>query len=260
MSRDKKSVFVSYVRDNSVTVNRICNVLRTNSIDYWLDRDHIEPGKIWKQAIKDAVGRGTFFLACFSKEYENRSETYMNEELLLGVDILRSRPYNSGWLIPAKLSPCHIPPLDIGAGKTLHDLQCLCFYEDWDRETERLIKLIKRVGPRTIYGKWVGPTGLLSLAQHGEDIVGQYQWESKTWNGEIVGKVIGDRIVFRWHLKNAVQEGVGYFDMDEDLLLGAYWFQSEAPTYLSILAEPDKLEHLIVSEGRRWDFRRFKQK
>jgi hypothetical protein len=33
----------------------------------------------------------------------------MNEELLLGVDILRGKPCNSGWLIPAKLSPCIIP-------------------------------------------------------------------------------------------------------------------------------------------------------
>jgi hypothetical protein len=68
----------------------------------------------------------------------------MNEELLLVVDILRRKPYNSGWLIPVILSPCTIPPLDIGAGKTLQDLQYLSFYEDWGREIERLVDIIKR--------------------------------------------------------------------------------------------------------------------
>lgn len=147
MSHDKKRVFVSYVRENSNDVNRICEAFRENSIEYWLDRDRIEPGKIWKQAIRDAIGKGALFLACFSDEYEKRTDTYMNEELLLGVDILRSKPYNSGWLIPVKLSPCQIPQLDIGAGKTLQDLQYLCFFEDWDREIERLIDLIKREEP-----------------------------------------------------------------------------------------------------------------
>lgn len=144
MSQDEKSVFVSYVRDNSDDVNRICEVFRENGIVYWLDRDEIEAGKIWKQAIRDAIDNGAFFLACFSDQYEKRTVTYMNEELLLGVDILRRKPYNSGWLIPVKLSPCSIPQLDIGAGKTLQDLHYLSFYEDWDREMERLIDIIRR--------------------------------------------------------------------------------------------------------------------
>jgi hypothetical protein len=142
--QNKKKVFVSYVRENSEEVKRICDAFGQNNIEYWIDRDQIEPGKIWKQAIKDAINGGAFFLACFSREYETRTETYMNEELLLGVDILRTKPYNSGWLIPIKLSPCEIPQLDIGANKTLRDLQYLNFYEDWDTEIKRLIDIIKR--------------------------------------------------------------------------------------------------------------------
>jgi len=144
MTHGRKNVFVSYVREDSSDVNRICEVFRENGIAYWLDRDKIEPGKLWKQAIRDAIDNGAFFLACFSEQQEKREETYMNEELLLGVDILRRKQYNSGWLIPVKLSPCSIPKLDIGAGKTLQDIQYLSFYEDWDREIERLVDIIKR--------------------------------------------------------------------------------------------------------------------
>ena len=149
MGQDKKKVFVSYVRNNSGEVNQICDTFRQNGIEYWLDRDQIEPGKMWKQAIRNAIDKGAFFLACFSKEYENRTETYMNEELLLGVEILRTKPYNSGWLIPIKLSPCEIPQLDIGAGKTLRDIQYLNFHEDWDKELGRLVDFIKREEPPT---------------------------------------------------------------------------------------------------------------
>ncbi|MBM4272790.1 MAG: toll/interleukin-1 receptor domain-containing protein, partial [Deltaproteobacteria bacterium] len=144
MTQGEKSVFVSYVREDSDDVDRICGVFRKNGIAYWLDRDKIEPGKLWKQAIRDAIDNGAFFLACFSEQQQRREETYMNEELLLGVEILRRKPHNSGWLIPVKLSPCVIPQLDIGAGKTLQDIQYLNFYEDWGREIERLVDIIKR--------------------------------------------------------------------------------------------------------------------
>lgn len=144
IEQDKKKVFVSYVRDDSKVVNRICNAFHQNGIEYWLDRDEIEPGKMWGHAIRDAINKGAFFLACFSRKYENRTETYMNEELLIGINILRTKPYNSGWLIPIKLSPCEIPKFDICAGKTLQDLHYLNFYEGWDTEIKRLIDMIKR--------------------------------------------------------------------------------------------------------------------
>ena len=99
-------VFVSYVRDNSDEIDRICAKFRENNIEYWLDRDQIDPGKIWKKAIKTAINNGAYFLACFSREYKDRSETYMNEELLVAIEIMRTKPYDSGWLIPIKLSEC----------------------------------------------------------------------------------------------------------------------------------------------------------
>jgi len=69
----------------------------------------------------------------------------MNEEILLAVDILREKAYNSGCFIPVKLSECTIPPHDIGAGKTLQDIHCLNLYdEDWDKGMERLIDVIKK--------------------------------------------------------------------------------------------------------------------
>lgn len=144
MGQNKKKVFVSYVKDNAKEVERICKTFDQSDIEYWIDRQNIEPGEIWKQAIKNAINKGAFYLACFSSESTSKEETYMNEELSLGVDILKSKQYNSGWLIPIKLSPCEIPQLDIGAGKTLQDLHYLNFHENWDIEMARLIDIIKR--------------------------------------------------------------------------------------------------------------------
>jgi hypothetical protein len=139
-----KKVFISYVRSNSDMVNRICEELKANNIEYWLDREQIKPGTLWKTAIKDAINDGAYFLACFSREYEEKAETHMNEELLLAVKILRKKHFNSGWFIPIKLSPCNIPPYDIGASCTLQDIQYLELHLDWDIGIKRLIDIIKR--------------------------------------------------------------------------------------------------------------------
>jgi len=142
--KETKKVFVSYVRENSDEVDRICKKFKEEGISYWIDREDIEPGKLWKTAIRDAISNGAYFLACFSKEYAAKSMTHMNEEILEAIDILRKKPFNSGWFIPIKLSECEIPAFDIGAGNTLHDIHHLKFYEDWDLEIERLVDMIKR--------------------------------------------------------------------------------------------------------------------
>lgn len=141
---NRRKVFISYLRCNSDQIDLICKAFKENDIDYWRDKDQIEPGKLWKTAIKDAINNGAYFLACFSKEHEAKTETYMNEEILVAIDILRKKGFNSGWFIPIKLSECEIPPHDIGAGKTLQDIHYLNLYEDWEKGLERLVDIIKR--------------------------------------------------------------------------------------------------------------------
>ena len=175
-AQDYKKVFISYVRDNVDEIDKICDIFGKNNIEYWLDRDQVEPGKLWKKAIIDAINNGAFFLACFSREYEYRTESYMNEELLVAIEILRTKPYDSGWLISIKLSECEIPAIDIGANHTLQDIQYLEFHKDWATSIKRLIDMIRRekdtkdLAPDEFWEKTLEYRGLKSLIEKGEGV------------------------------------------------------------------------------------------
>ena len=82
-------VFISYVRQNEEDVQRLCDELTSRGIKVWFDRDDLYPGMRWKQSIRRAIQEGAFFIACFSKEYNERDENYMHEEPVLAIDRLR---------------------------------------------------------------------------------------------------------------------------------------------------------------------------
>jgi hypothetical protein len=79
-------VFISYVRENSKSIDRLCKSVIDNGIQVWLDRDKIDPGVYWEEAIRKAIRHGEFFIAFFSAEYNDRAKSYMNEELTLAID------------------------------------------------------------------------------------------------------------------------------------------------------------------------------
>ncbi|MBL8029001.1 MAG: toll/interleukin-1 receptor domain-containing protein [Fibrobacteres bacterium] len=138
----KKKIFISYVRENKTQIDAICKSLKSQNIDYWIDRDSLEPGRFWKDSIKKAIKDGAYFLACFSLESISKSQTYMNEEILLAVEMLRQKPYDNGWFLPIKLSECEIPDIDIGGSRTLNDIQCAKLHEDWTGQLTRIINVI----------------------------------------------------------------------------------------------------------------------
>ena len=99
-------VFISYMHENTDIVDRLCEELTSRGIKVWLDRDNIKPGTRWKDAIREAIRNGAFFIACFSKEYNKRSQTdktYMNEELTIAIEELRQRPTDRVWFIPSQV-------------------------------------------------------------------------------------------------------------------------------------------------------------
>ena len=135
-------VFISYVRENSCDVQKLCDDLTERGINVWLDRSSIQPGVRWKNAIRNAIKQGDFFIACFSKEYHERSKTYMNEELTIAIDELRQFPINRSWFIPVLLSECNIPARNIGGGETLLDFQWVSLHDDWANGVERIVEIV----------------------------------------------------------------------------------------------------------------------
>ncbi len=74
-------VFVSYVHENETDVRKLRDDLLKHGVRVWLDRHDIKPGTRWQDAIRKAIRSGDFFIACFSKQYYDKSKSYMNEEL-----------------------------------------------------------------------------------------------------------------------------------------------------------------------------------
>ena len=136
-------VFISYVTESWEAVDKIHKKLKSHGINVWLDRDDIKPGAHWKQAIREAIRQGAFFIACFSKEYNKRDKTYMNEELTVAIEELRQHPTDRVWFIPVKLNTCKIPDRNIGGGETLNDIQHVKLYKNWDNGIQRIIDVIQ---------------------------------------------------------------------------------------------------------------------
>ena len=75
------NVFLSYVRENQEEVGLLIKELQKHGINVWFDRNSITPGSRWKDAIRSAIRKGDYFIACFSEAYTSEQKTYMNEEL-----------------------------------------------------------------------------------------------------------------------------------------------------------------------------------
>ena len=128
---DSQHVFISYVRENKAEVDQLCLALDAAQIPYWRDLASLEPGDVWKSKIRDAIRDGSLvFLACFSESSRARDRSNMNEELVLAVDEFRKMPPGRTWLIPVRFDDGDVPEWDLGAGRTLHDLNYVDLFGD----------------------------------------------------------------------------------------------------------------------------------
>ncbi len=138
-------VFISYVHEDSATVVRLAETLTAFGITVWFDRESIKGGTRWKDSIKESISQGDYFIACFSKAYSARSETYMDEEMKLAIDELRRRPTDQTWFIPVLIDDCRPEQRAIGSGETLADLQHVPLFKDWDDGIRRILEVIEPI-------------------------------------------------------------------------------------------------------------------
>ena len=152
--------FISYVRDDADVVGYIAEILDRNAVPYWLDKNDIDPGLRWKDAIRQAIESGNFFIAMFSRNWQEREASYANEELTLAIEQLRLRPTNRAWFIAVRLDDCEIPDRSIGGGETLRDLQYINLPADgWSKGLTKLLRTLGVYDPALDVGEPLG-TGL----------------------------------------------------------------------------------------------------
>lgn len=144
ITRGGRYVFVSYVRDDQVVVDRLVSALKSGGLTVWLDRNDIPGGARWKDAIRNAIRNGAAAVACFSTNFSARTTSYMNVELVEMIDELRARPSDAGWFFPVRLDNCSIPDKRIGGGESLADIQSVDLFPDFDAGVSKLIADIVR--------------------------------------------------------------------------------------------------------------------
>lgn len=116
-------VFISYVREDSLMVDRLQQILRAAGVRVWRDTANLWPGEDWRDNIRRAITEDALvFLACFSSRSLARRKTYQNEELNLAISEMRLRPPGRPWLIPVRFDDCDIPDFDIGRGRSLSSI------------------------------------------------------------------------------------------------------------------------------------------
>lgn len=138
-------VFISYVRENRDEVQRLTDELTRHGVKVWLDKNEIKPGYRWEDAILEAIENGDFFIACFSKEYSAKNESYMNEEITLAIERLRRIPHDRAWFIPVLFSG-RVPNWRIGAGDTLRSIQWTELSDmNWGDGVRRILDVIQPI-------------------------------------------------------------------------------------------------------------------
>lgn len=102
-------------------------------------------------------------------------------------------------------------------------------------------------------GIWNSNSGLVKMYRSGDDVFGEYQFGDDVWRGDIVGKVVGEKIIFSWRWKSGEHEGIGYWERKGKALRGAWWFDYENRFGVDELIRcPEMIEEMVVYVDQIW--------
>ena len=105
MSDRKKSVFISYSRDDIGWASRLVADLKRHPLEIWFDQDRLLPGQLWQQKIQAAIRRCTFFIVLLSKNSVSKRGT-VQREINTALEILEESPEGEIFIIPVRIDDC----------------------------------------------------------------------------------------------------------------------------------------------------------
>ena len=122
---NKKTVFISYAREDSEASERLYNDLKNAGLIPWRDKDVIKPGQNWKIAIRKGIKSSRYFIPLFSSKSVEKIG-YVQKEFKYAIDNYDQFPESEVYIIPIRLDNCDIP------FEKLEDIQYVDLFPDWN--------------------------------------------------------------------------------------------------------------------------------
>lgn len=104
----KLLVFLSHASEDKSIVREICQRLKADGFDPWLDEERLLPGMDWNLEIKQAMRASDAILVCFSGLAVSK-EGYFQREYKKALEYQEEKPEGMVFVIPVRLDDCVIP-------------------------------------------------------------------------------------------------------------------------------------------------------
>ncbi len=104
----KLLVFLSHASEDKPKVRRLCQRLRADGFDPWLDEERLLPGQEWSLEIEKAMRGSGAILLCFSARSAGK-EGYIQREYKRAMQFREEKPEGTIFVIPVRLDGCELP-------------------------------------------------------------------------------------------------------------------------------------------------------
>ena len=94
------AVFLSYASQDAQAARRICDALRANGIEVWLDQSELHSGDAWDQKIRREIRTCALFMPVISRNTQARTEGYFRLEWHLAEQRTHLMAKSRAFLLP----------------------------------------------------------------------------------------------------------------------------------------------------------------
>ena len=137
--------FLSYVKENKEIIEKIDLYLTNSDIHVVTDYKNIEGGSNWKKTLQELIEGSGYFIACFSKEFNQREKTVLYRELDYAIEYTKDIPIGRIWIIPVRINECTIPNIEIRSREMLTDLHRIDLFPKtaFEKGIKSIVDIIK---------------------------------------------------------------------------------------------------------------------
>jgi GTP-binding protein EngB required for normal cell division len=130
------SVFLCHTSTDKPAVRALCQELRRDGFNPWLDEEKLIAGQDWQYEITEAVRLTHVVLICLSNASISKAG-FVQKEIKFALDIAEEQPEGAIFIIPLKLEECNVP-------SRLQRWQWVNYFESKNGPKELLQALNKR--------------------------------------------------------------------------------------------------------------------